>query len=162
MILLYIPGWSLFFYPYLFLWCFLRFFFFIILSLKLDFILFDIFMIYLPRNVSFFINHYINAVNNSSKSFIVALICFAVWRITKKNAFICSRFKLAKVFIYLSDVVFASKIFDVFNCGNLTIPKFMRSLSAIYPDVCLVENSNCNKCGFTQKVAGLPDSSSIA
>ena len=68
---------------------------------------------YLPRNVSFFINHYINAVNNSSKSFFVTLICFDVGRITKENAFICSRFKLSKLFIIILNIAFSSKNFEM-------------------------------------------------
>ena len=122
MILSNIPRKSLFFYPYLFLWLlmgffFIVFFFIISLILRVVSILFDIFIIDLPRNVSFFINHYTNAVNNSSKSFIVTLICFVVGRVTKENAFICSRFKLANIFISPFDVAFASKNLKYFTEG---------------------------------------------
>src|SRR5271168_2146611 len=118
MILLNIPRRSLFFYPYLFLWLLMGFFFmgfFFIISLiwRIVFILFDIIMIYLPRDVSFFINHYINAVSNSSKSFIITLICIVVGGITKKNAFICSGFKFAKLFISIFNIAFAPKYFEM-------------------------------------------------
>ena len=133
MTLLNIPGWSLLFYPYLFIWCLLRFFFFIInLIWRVIFIFFNIFMIYLSRNASFFINHYINAVNYYSKSFIVTLICFAVRRITKENAFIFSKFKFSKMFISIFNIAFASKIFEMLFLRSLTIPELMRILSVVY------------------------------
>ena len=34
-------------------------------------------------------------------------------RITKENAFICSRFKLAKIFIIIFNIAFSSKIFEM-------------------------------------------------
>ena len=30
----------------------------------------------------------------------------------------------------------------------------MRSLSAVHPDICLVDNNNCSKCGFTPESCG--------
>src|SRR3984957_1040695 len=136
MILLNISGWILFFYSCLLLWFFLRFF--IILLLRVAFIFFDVFMMYLSRDVSLLINHYINSFNNSAKSFIVALVCFAMWRVTKKNAFICSRFKFAKLLINILNIAFAPKYFEVLYRRSLTIPELMRSLSAVHPDICFV------------------------
>jgi len=54
-----------------------------------------------------------------------------------------------QVFISPFDVTFASKNFKVFYSRSLTIPKFMWSLSAIYPNICLVENSYNGECSFT-------------
>ena len=154
MILLNISGWSLFFYSCLLLRFFLRFF--IILLLRVAFIFFDVFMMYLSRNVSFLINHYINAFNNSAKSFIVALVCFAMWRVTKKNAFICSRFKFAKLLISILDIAFGPKYFEVLYRRSPTILELMRSLSAVHPDICFVENNNRSMCSFTPESCGSP------
>jgi len=133
---------------------FIGFFLIISLILRVVFILFDIFIIYFPRNVSFFINHYINAVNNSSKSFIVTLICFVVGRITKGNSFICSGFMFAKLFIIIFNIAFASKNFEMLYQRSLTIPEFMRSLSDVHSDIFFVENNNRIKCSFTLEGCG--------
>ena len=109
---------------------------------------------YLLWIVACFINHHIKTFNNFSKSFIVTLISFTSGRVTKENAFICSRFKLAKLFISPFDVTFASKNFEVFYSRSLTIPKLMRSLSAVHSNICFVENNNCNKYSFTLEGCG--------
>src|ERR1700735_1930736 len=106
-------------------------------------------MMYLSRDVSLLINHYINAFNNSAQTFIVALVCFSMWRVTKKNAFICSRFKFAKLLISILNIEFASKDFEVLYRRILTIPELMRSLSVVHPDICFVENNNCSMSIFT-------------
>ena len=109
-----------------------------------------------------FINHNINAFNNLLKSIIVVFISFSSRGVSKEISLINSSFKLSNFIIIILYVTFASKDFEVFYSRRLTIPKFMRSLSVVYPDVFFVENSNGSKCNFTQKVAGVPYSSSIA
>ena len=91
---------------------------------------------------------------NSSKSFIVTLICFVVGRITKENAFICFRFKFAKLFIIILNIAFASKTFEMFYWRSLTILELMRSLSVVHLDICFLENKNRSKCSFTPEGCG--------
>eukprot|EP00253_Pinus_taeda_P001692 PITA_01692 len=102
------------------------------------------------------------AVHQPTYRSMIGSLLYLTGRVTKENAFICSRFKLAKLFNSPFDVTFSSKNFEVFYSRSLTIPKFMRSLSAIYSDVCFVENNNGSNAASPQKVAGVPDSSSIA
>ena len=75
-------------------------------------------------------------------------------RVTKENAFIYSRFKIAKMFISIFDIAFASKNFEIFYQRSLTIPELMRGLSVVHPDICFVENNNCSKCSFTLESCG--------
>ena len=98
-----------------------------------------------------FVNCNINTFNNFPKSFIITLISFTSGRVTKENAFICYGFKLAKFFINPFDVTFASKNFEVFYSRSLNILKFMWSLIVVYSNIFLVENSDGDKCNFTQK-----------
>ena len=121
-----------------------------------------IFGFYLFWIFTCFINYHINDFNNFPLYFIIKLICFTLRRVAKNNTFIHSRFKLTEFFISPFDVTFAFKNFELFYSRGLAIPKFMWSLSVVYPNIFLVRIVMVANAASPLKVARVPDSPSIA
>lgn len=156
MILLNIPGWSIFLVYCIFFWCFIGFFFNVILILcgkefPIFFIVMFLYWFHLFWIFACFINYNINPFNNFPKSFMITFVSFTSRRITKKNTFVCSNFKLAKFFISPFDKTFTSKNSKLFYIRRLAIPKLIWSLISIYSNILFVENSHSRKCSFTRE-----------